>query len=351
MNVDSGNSGTPLKARRDLLVSIASTIEDYRAGDLPRPTAGHVDRWVRQFAAAVQIPMLRELDHVLRYTYFSEAQVRQFLDGVIGSEKLAGREPRQFWRQARLLDIQRDGNSQSEIRLSFVRAIEQKYGTSTGAAAANGVFVYLDDILFSGGRVGNDLSQWISEDSPPAATVHVVVIASHRFGEWKCGDRLRQRARSAGKNIRFRFWAARRVENRLKRRDDSEVLWPTELPAERGLTEYVEREQQFPFQPRRVGGRLQWSVFSSEEGRQLLEREFLLAGVRIRSFSRNPSAVMRPLGFSPFGVGFGSMIVTFRNCPNNAPLALWWGDPDAEPHHPFSRWYPLMQRRTYARAA
>jgi hypothetical protein len=73
----------------------------------------------------------------------------------------------------------------------------------------------------------------------------------------------------------------------------------------------------------------------------------VLAGVRIRSFSQNPSAALRPLGFGHFGLGFGSTIVTFRNCPNNAPLALWWGDPKASAAHPFNKWYPLFQRKTY----
>lgn len=89
-------------------------------------------------------------------------------------------------------------------------------------------------------------------------------------------------------------------------------------------------------------------IFSSETGRQLLEEQFLLAGMRIRSFCKNPSQILRPLGFSPFGLGFGSMIATFRNCPNNAPLALWWGDPDAHAGHPFRNWYPLLPRKTYA---
>ena len=40
--------------------------------------------------------------------------------------------------------------------------------------------------------------------------------------------------------------------------------------------------------------------FSSEEGRQLLERELLLAGMHIRSLSQNPSPALRPLGLSPF---------------------------------------------------
>jgi hypothetical protein len=35
-------------------------------------------------------------------------------------------------------------------------------------------------------------------------------------------------------------------------------------------------------------------------------------------------------------LGFGSTLVTFRNCPNNCPLAFWAGYP----------WYPLFQRKT-----
>lgn len=35
-------------------------------------------------------------------------------------------------------------------------------------------------------------------------------------------------------------------------------------------------------------------------------------------------------------LGFGSLIVTFSNCPNNAPLAFWVDSP----------WYPLFPRAT-----
>ena len=335
-----------MKNRPDLLKSIADTISDYRAGELPPPTPDHVDRWIRQFGTNAQLPMLQEIDHVLRQTYFSKSRVRRFFDRVIESQKLAGSEPREFWHAAHLLDIQQDGNSQSKIRKLFSQAIEQKYKVVTGGAG-NGVFVYLDDVLFSGGRVGNDLSKWIAEHDSSNATVHVVAIAMHRFGEWKCSQRLKTEARDADKKLRFRFWAERRVENRLSHRHVSEVLWPTVIPEDAALKEYIIQQDKFSFQPRLSSGQPRWP-FSSEDGRQLLERELLLAGMQIRSLSQNPSPAMRPLGLSPFGVGFGSMIATYRNCPNNAPLALWWGDPEARSGHPFSHWYPLMQRRTYA---
>ena len=331
------------------MASIANTIKDYRAGDLPEPTPDHVDRWIYQFGTDVQLPMLREMDHVLRQTYFSRSSVQSFFARVIDNRDLAGNEPREFWRTARLLDIQQEGNSQTEIRQLFSEALEQKYGIAAGTGdARTETFVYLDDVLFTGGRIGNDLSVWIAGESPQTATIHVLVIVAHRYGEWDCCRRLNQAATNAGKRLQFHFWKALRLENRMSHRNTSEVLWPTTIPNDAALETYMEEERRFPFERRDPGGRLTHAIFSSEESRQLLERELLLAGMHIRSLSQNPSPALRPLGFGPFGLGFGSTIVTYCNCPNNTPLALWWGDPRAEPAHPFSRWYPLVQRRTYA---
>ena len=45
-----------------------------------------------------------------------------------------------------------------------------------------------------------------------------------------------------------------------------------------------------------------------------------------------------PLGFASggWGLGFGAMTVTFRNCPNTAPLALWMEA---------GGWTPLFKRK------
>lgn len=335
-------------ARNDLLASIAATIRDYREGDLAQPTREHVDRWACQFEPEAQVPLLREIDHVLRQSYFSKEVVRGFFSKLIENSKLVGGNPPAFWRRAQLLDIQQQGRSQSEILQVFHEELNRKQvGFRHDRSEQSDAYVYLDDVLFTGTRVGNDLSAWIEGPAPLTATIDVVVMASHRFGEWKCEQRLKAKAREADKRLKFRFWAARRVENRLSNRADSEVLWPAVLPVDDALSRYLGQASKFPFQPRDIGGKPEWTVFSSEEGRQLLERELLLAGMRIRSFSEQPSAMLRPLGFGPFGLGFGSLIATYRNCPNNTPLALWWGDPTADGSHPLSRWYPLLQRWPY----
>ena len=86
--------------RAHLLASIAETVADYRTGELASPTPEHVDRWVCQFSKKVQVPLLRELDHVLNQTYFTRAAVSAFLGNLVTNNKLAGANPLEFWKSA-----------------------------------------------------------------------------------------------------------------------------------------------------------------------------------------------------------------------------------------------------------
>ncbi|WP_114966662.1 hypothetical protein [Alkalilacustris brevis] len=336
--------------RDDLLASIATTTADYREGDMPAPTPEHVGRWVDQFDAGVQLPILREVNHVLKQTYLSQEWIKGFFSHQIIHKDMTGDNAERFWSRAHLLDIQQNGQSQTHIRRLFGESLLEQCGLDIDACgAAGGAYIYLDDVIFTGGRVKSDLTAWIRDAAPAKAVLHILVIATHTLGEWQCTKNLKEVAAAAGKEIELHVWAAARIENRKAYRNVSEVLWPATVPDDPAVAAYLAQQGRFPLEPRQPGGKPKIEIFSSEEGRQLLEREFLRAGVRIRGFCQNPSQIMRPLGFSSFGVGFGSTIVTYRNCPNNAPLALWWGDPNAHHNHPFSRWYPLLQRRTYER--
>jgi len=338
-----------MTTRNDLLDSIANTIKDYRAGEIDEPTPDHVDRWVRQFSAEVQLPLLAELDHVLDATYFPKHVVSDFFAHQIQHKKIAGDDYCAFWQQANFLDIQANGQSQTEVLELFGESLASQCGINIKDCGSVGSqFFYLDDVLFSGGRVGTDLRTWIHEDAPTKAEVHILVIGSHRLGEWQCLGGLKKAAKEAGKEITFHCWAAIRFENRMRYRNVSDVLWPADLPDDAELAAYMAEETRFPFVPR-TGERIgENKVFASPFGRKLIEREMLLAGVKIRAGCQNPKKVIRPLGFGHFGLGFGSTIVTYRNCPNNCPLALWWGDPKATsgPFH----WYPLLPRKTYAQS-
>lgn len=332
-----------------LATSIAATISDYRDDELDAPTSEHVQRWIEQFDLGVQLPVLRELDHVLDNTYFGRTQIKEFLEALVRNPKLAGADPERFWPNVNFLDIQVNGRSQDVLLGLFSECLDEAWGFSAAeCGSSGGPFVYLDDALFSGGRVGQDVGKWLAEDAPSNPVVHVIVVATHAFGEWKSEGRLQEDAAAVDKKLDLTVWRAVCLENRFKYRDRSEVLWPASLPDDAAIQAYA-ADGKFPFEPRKPGGKLENEIFSGEEGRHILEQAMLSAGARIRAACQSPKESMRPLGFSPFGLGFGSTIVTFRNCPNNAPLALWWGDPEATPGSALD-WYPLVPRKTYAGA-
>ena len=330
----------------NLLESVATTLSDYQGRGVEM-TPAHVNRWIEQFGEEVRLPLLREIDHVFKRTYLSESRVRNFFGAQIKNERLVGENPIDFWRKARFLDIQQDGKSQTEIRGLFGELLKDNLDLEIDECGASGnVFVYLDDFLFNGDKIRYDLSAWIEEEAPENAEVYVLVIATHSFGKWKCDTFLQQEAVQAGKSIEFRYRAAKQFENRKSARDMSDVLWPSAVPDDPEVQAYIGDS----FKLRKSDGQLRSPVFSSETGRRLLEREMLRAGMRIRSFSRNPSDSLKPLGYYRFKPGFGSTLVTFRNCPNNTPLAFWWGttDPSSVPlEHPFRKWYPLLPRKPY----
>lgn len=323
--------------REHLLASIAATTADYREGDLPAPTPEHVERWINQFDAAVQLPILREIDHVLKRTYFSRKNTQNFLAGLFQSEKLVGGDPCTFWKGVKFLDIQGGGASQKEMLALFSKVLEEKCGfAASDCGAAPHAYVYLDDAIFTGNRVRRDLETWIAKEAPVEAKVHVITIALHSGGYYYANGKIKEAARAAGKNVDLTWWRAIELEDRRAHTTTSDVLRPVAIPDDEGVIAYVAAMSYAPNlrTTGNVGGN---GIFSSDVGRQLLEIEFLKAGVRIRQMCPHLNQYQRPLGNMILDtLGFGSLIVTFRNCPNNAPLVLWAGDP----------WHPLFPRTT-----
>lgn len=325
-----------MSERQSLLESIANTTADYREGDLDTPTPAHVERWVSQFAPGLQLHILKEMDHVLKQTYFSRRRTVNFLTGLFQTEKLVGDNPCTFWKGVKFLDIQGGGASQKEMLVLFGKILMKKCGFSVDDCGANPTtFVYLDDAIFSGGRVSHDLVDWISNDAPDSTSLHVIVIATHKSSYYN-KNKVIELIKSSGKTIDINWWHAIDLEDRKKYTDSSDVLRPSSIPTDHDVQVYVDA-MRYPPHFRTAGQVGALGIFSSDEGRQILEQEFLKAGVHIRKICPNLNHYQRPLGNMVLDtLGFGSLIVTFRNCPNNAPLALWAGDP----------WYPLFPRTT-----
>ena len=334
---------------KELLASIAETISDYRSGEIPIPTPEHVERWVQQFPAEAQDPILEEVDHILKRTYFSEKRIRQFLDGLAQNEKLVGDSPREFWERVDPLRIQVRGTSQGDMTTKLSQVVHERYGVHLGSGATPPkTYIYLDDVLFTGNTALGDLGPWISSLPNEETFLHMVFVAVHGYAEYRVDKNLKELIRDSGKPITFRIWRSLVIEDRKYCTDKSEVLRPTRTNGDPGVESFAAGLAAAGFPPvlRPQGAMPDRPFFCSAESRDILEWELLRAGSKILHRCANPKPAMRPLGFSTLRIlGFGATVVTYRNCPNNAPLALWWGNPN-EPEGTPLAWYPLLPRRS-----
>lgn len=331
--------GEWMKTRQELLEAVVQQIADYRAAEIPPMNAAHVERWVKQFPGDTQEPLLEELAHVFSKTYLTRENVEDFLSGIATNEKLTGGDPTAFWTNTGILNIQTAGNSQRDMLVMLDKALQKACGIGIdqcGKTTPVKQFVYIDDVLFSGGRIKHDLKKWIKEAAPQKAKIHIVTIAYHQLGQWFAKKDIMAAAKDVGKSIELEWWRCFHVEDRKAYTKNADVLRPTVIPADDATAQYVAGLNLPPVfrTPGQVGA---LGFYSSEAGRALLEQQFLVSGVQVRNMCPHLNTYMRPLGNSTMGTtGFGSMIVTYRNCPNNAPLVLWAGDP----------WYPLFPRKT-----
>ena len=274
----------------------------------------------------------------MRQTYYSRARVVNHLNTLAYKPPSGSTQsPRFFWERSNILNIQKKGESQTELRELFGKVLHDEFQIDIDRPSSGvQTFVYLDDAVFSGSRVIQDIEAWIP-DSPSKSTVYICIIVSHTLGEHWASLRIGQIAKKFGKDLNLKFWKFKRFENRKANRDSADVLWPTALPDDDDVEEYLSEDSR-KFEFRKPRGQSQQSYFSSEASRKVLEDEFLRTGVQILNSHLEVAPSLKPLGFSKFQPGFGSLLIFYRNCPNNCPLALWWD---------VGNWKPLFPRKTY----
>jgi len=327
---------------------IADIIEGYRDGEFGTYDSSHVERWIAQFDEDEQETVLLETLKILKKNYITADKFTQFINDLIKLDSVHNGDISNYWKSVSLLDIQKNGSSQDELNDILVQAISERYGVSGVIGKDSDEYIYLDDFIFSGNRLLSDMQNWIVDIAPNECRVCVITIGYFIYGQWSTQEKLKKIAKESGKNIEFVFvsYEEFRLENRLSRKDCSEVFWPTEsITSLDGYGDWFSSEN---FNPKyRQGNGRRNEVFSNSR-REDYEQIMFKYGLKIMSFSSQNSVVVKPLGYSTFrGFGFGSTVFSFRNCPNNNPLAFWWGDPTANSSHPFSKWYPLLQRKTY----
>ena len=332
----------------ELCQSISNVINGYRNKEFGEYDAKHVRRWISQFEDFEKQIVLEETNRILKKNFISYNLFLEFIDTLIQSPDIYVENKDSYWNRVSLLDIQANGNSQKELNTILQDKLNLLYGVPNMIAQQSEEYIYLDDFIFSGNRLTSDMESWIRNDAPLKARVCVITIGWYVYGQYKTEKRLKAFAKSLGKDIHFVFasFSKYRLENRLYRKDYSTVFWPTSIIKELPEAIAFLQGQNCDF-PYRAPVGVENPVFSRSR-REEYEKIMLKYGLKILSFSVQNSSVVKPLGYDIYsGLGFGSTVFSFRNCPNNNPLAFWWGDPTALPFHPFSKWYPLMQRKTY----
>jgi hypothetical protein len=171
------------------LEALAALIADYREGEVAKPDADHVERWVRQFDADEREPVLDELLRIWPAFYLKRQVLEQLLQRQLTEESLVGADPTDFWARATVLDIQLRGGSQRAMRELLRPLLQQATGLSLEACGGGDRFIYFDDILFTGDRIDRDLSAWAPE-APPVAHVDIIVFAAHTYGCYQLKEKL-----------------------------------------------------------------------------------------------------------------------------------------------------------------
>lgn len=322
--------------RNRILTSISTIIEDYQSGIHAAPTPDHINRWISQFPQNVQDPILAEMEHVLSKSYFSKAKIQGFMRKVIQHKAWTKDNITAFWGEMNFLNIQPRGSSQRELLSLFNQELQSVAGLSIEQCGQGNKFIYIDDGLFSGSRIKADLINWVNTTAPKNSELYVALIALHTQGYYFAKKDLDKAVADSGKNISVHWGYLKEIEDGIYNINESDVLRPTGDGNDPAVAAYVASlgKPQTWRTGTNIGPK---AFFTSDQGRQLLEQEFLKKGVQIRDMCPHLIGYQRPLGNTVMRTtGFGTMFVTYRNCPNNAPLALWAGNP----------WYPLFRRVT-----
>ncbi len=327
-----------------LLHALASTIADFRVGEIAPITPQHVHRWIRQFEPSEQPVILEELRHVFERTYFSKARVRAALDALISDESIFGSRRQDGLLETKFLAVQENGQSQHVMLDMLDQSTRRKYGLPVSeCGSVPKRYIYLDDALFTGNKARYDLEPHIP-NLLPGTTLYLCFLAVHTHGRAYALSKLRNIARRHG--VTIRPWCIDVIYNDPTYLPWHEAIWPRMTSRDDVTREYLNALQSAyagtnwrPRLYRPITIPRQETLFSTPYRRDVLEQAFLRTGAKIWSkrSRRDTSLSMRPLGFEKLpSLGFGSLVVTFRNVPNNCPLALWWS---------LGGWVPLFPPR------
>lgn len=335
---------------------IAEIISGYRKKDRNsqalnlKINEAHVERWINQFQQNQDIILL-ETKKLLEKFYFSKDDISTFLNSVCTAKSIWGNDPEGAISDACFLNCQTKGESQRRLWKKIGKIVEDEYGLLIPKQveySSCSTFIYVDDCMFSGNTLLKDM-QSLLQKIPAGSRVYAVFIMKYSFANWWVHKILDPQFEERG--VELKILSCCTMQNSGGGNYSFDCLRPKEYESAL-LDEYLEvLEKEHEATPDKKVNLFRTAsspggVFDSEKNRNVLEQELMEAGLKIRSFTRDPKQFMRPMGYdNRISFGFGGFFATYMNMSNNCPLAYWWGDPSADDWHPLSKWYPLLPRK------
>lgn len=319
---------------------LSSFVGDY-SGNVGVDAMELTNAWINQFPKSSRVPLLRALTETLYRTYIWKDDAPCYF-----SESVSNAE---FWRNAHICRGAIRGKSHALATQMVTAELSDRFDGITTPSETNQWHnaknhVFIDDAIFTGSRVIEDYGQWwqnrpaLTRRTPQDGPLHIYfwTYLRHTSGEANIRDWFESKLRAGGYSFDITFVSKETLEDRDDFREVSDVLWPSVMTEKAGSSRlHLASRHDLLRNP----GIAASAVFPDATQRRLLESELLDASIDISSRLERP---WTPLGYGRKPFGFGSLSVSYRNCPNNAPLALWW-DLDG--------WSPLFPRTTYSHQA
>ncbi|CAI1951052.1 phosphoribosyltransferase-like protein [Serratia fonticola] len=335
---------------------ISEILSDYELAPPGGMNAAHVGRWVDQFEEGDQLFVLEQTLALLRNSYISRSDYLEEIYDILRNDN-----SRRIILESAFLNIQEvnRGTSQGDL----LELLETKAGefdrlgivTLSRDSTIQRVtqfdkFIYFDDVCFSGTKALNDISWFVENFNLNDVTIRVFFLGTHRYATYMLYTTLTRMFQ--GRNITLLIHEEGLLitrENRMKYSSSSEVFWLRKDGIV--LPDWIQNPENYTSREGTERTHFKENdIFLNMADRYRFEYALTKAGFYILQQSRNPAQILKPLGFSTFpGLGFGGTIFTYRNCPNNTPLAFWWGryEDDGVANRALDCWYPLMRRTGY----
>lgn len=349
--------------RDENLEQLANIIKDYRKGELEfTPDKQHVEKWLSQFLPETQDVILFEILHIFREWYFTNQYVDERIDRIPPylQKKQCYSSMHSVFDSVFFLNLQNDGQSQHTIISRFADRVYEQYGISINTEIKDNIkhYIYVDDGLYTGSRARKDILDCIS-CLPQTSRLEVfyIMVCESAFRYTK--QFLSDYAQKHNVNLSMHNWKTIWNDKTSSRNSDGskeswnlhhDCLWPD--PSLKANSEVVAFIEKFPSVSKSgekyLFRKKQWASdagpFTSVDNRNIVEKEFLLQGIKILSkVSENKG--MYPLGYNLWpSFGLGSVCSFDMNISNTCPLVLWWGN-NKEKGNALDSWYPLLPRR------